>query len=99
MIDYTIVRHRTHSATRASRVDMKKLEKQEAKLRVCFMTERGVSYLLNVSVRPRLRSVRSETSTRALSCLINTKSRYDYTGFTDFFYAHVFFSNLMKRCS
>ena len=81
MIDHTAVRHRTHVMTRASRVDMKKLEKQEAKLRVRFMTDCGASYLLNVSVRPRLRSVHRETFTRALSCLINTRSRYDHTDY------------------
>lgn len=66
-------------AHRASRVDVKKLEKQEAKLKVGAAsvgrgrgTKDGCSFLLD---RPRSRNARAGTCTRGPSCSISIANR------------------------
>ncbi len=54
---------------------MKKLEKQEAKLRVCIMTLDLISIPADKIIRPKLRNAREETFTKVLNCLTSTRSR------------------------
>lgn len=57
---------------------MKKLEKQEAKLRVCIMTLDPISIPTDKIIRPKLRNALEETFTKVPNCSTSTRSRYEY---------------------
>lgn len=59
---------------------MKKLEKQEAKLRVRFVIIYSISTQLNEINRPKLRNALEEIFTKVLNCLTSTRSRYECDG-------------------